>query len=79
VRSGRAVYEAVMGWVRHDVASRKAWLGEVLGVVQMAMLLIGQKLALINYRLPKVHCNSLTCRMRHHPPHNAVIVENPST
>ncbi len=33
--------------------------------------------------LPKVHCNSLTCRhgMRHHPPPNAVIVmvENPST
>ena len=31
VRSERAVYEAVMGWVRHDVASRKAWLGEMLG------------------------------------------------
>ncbi len=38
VRSERAVYEAVMGWVRHDVASRKAWLGEVLGVVRMALL-----------------------------------------
>ena len=38
VRSERAVYEAVMGWVRHDVGSRKAWLGEVLGVVRMALL-----------------------------------------
>ena len=38
MRSERAVYEAVMGWVRHDVASRKAWLGEVLGVVRMALL-----------------------------------------
>ncbi len=27
-----------MGWVRHDVASRKALLGEVLGVVRMALL-----------------------------------------
>jgi hypothetical protein len=38
VRSEQAVYEAVMGWVRHDVASRRAWLGEVLGVVRMALL-----------------------------------------
>ena len=38
MRSEQAVYEAVMGWVRHDVASRKAWLGEVLGVVRMALL-----------------------------------------
>jgi N-acetylneuraminic acid mutarotase len=38
VRSERAVYEAVMGWVRHDVASRKAWLGEVLGAMRMALL-----------------------------------------
>ncbi len=38
VRSERAVYEAVMGWVRHDVWSRKAWLGEMLGVVRMALL-----------------------------------------
>ena len=29
---------AVMGWVRHDVGSRKAWLGEVLGAVRMALL-----------------------------------------
>ena len=27
-----------MGWVQHDVGSRKAWLGEVLGVVRMALL-----------------------------------------
>jgi hypothetical protein len=38
VRSERAVYEAVMGWVRHDVGSRKVWLGEVLGAVRMALL-----------------------------------------
>jgi hypothetical protein len=38
VRSERAVYEAVMGWVRHDVASRKAWLGEMLGAVRMGLL-----------------------------------------
>jgi hypothetical protein len=38
VRSERAVYEAVMGWVRHDVGSRKAWLGEVLAEVRMALL-----------------------------------------
>jgi hypothetical protein len=38
VRSERAVYEAVMGWVRHDVASQKVWLGEVLGVVRMALM-----------------------------------------
>jgi hypothetical protein len=38
VRSERAVYEAGMGWVRHDVGSRKARLGEVLGVVRMALL-----------------------------------------
>ena len=36
--SERAVYEAVMGWVRHDVGPRKAWLGEVLGAVRMALL-----------------------------------------
>ncbi len=38
MRSERAVYEAVMGWVRHDVGSRKAWLGEMLGAVRMALL-----------------------------------------
>ena len=38
VRSERVVYEAVMGWVRHDVGSRKAWLGEMLGAVRMALL-----------------------------------------
>ncbi len=38
VRSEQAVYEAVMGWVRHDAASRKAWLGEVLGAVRMGLL-----------------------------------------
>ena len=38
VRSEQAVYEAVMGWVRHDAASRKGWLGEVLGVVRMGLL-----------------------------------------
>ena len=27
-----------MGWVRHHVGSRKAWLGEVLGAVRMALL-----------------------------------------
>ena len=27
-----------MGWVRHDVGPRKAWLGEVLGAVRMALL-----------------------------------------
>ncbi len=37
VRSERVVYEAVMGWVRHDVGSRKAWLGEVLDAVRMAL------------------------------------------
>jgi hypothetical protein len=40
---------------------------------------IGQKLAQVSHWLPKVHCNGLTCRMRHHPPPNAVIVESPST
>ncbi len=39
VRSERAVCEAVMAAVpRHDVGSQKAWLGEVLGAVRMAML-----------------------------------------
>ena len=38
VWSERAVYEAVMGWVRHDVGSRKAWLGEMLGAVRMALM-----------------------------------------
>jgi hypothetical protein len=38
VRSEQAVYEAVMGWVRHDAESRKGWLGEVLGVVRMGLL-----------------------------------------
>ena len=38
VRSEQAVYEAVMGWVRHDVGSRKAWLGEMLGAVRMELL-----------------------------------------
>jgi hypothetical protein len=34
---------------------------------------------LTSHWLPQVHCNSLLCRMRHHPPPNAVIVlENPS-
>jgi hypothetical protein len=33
----RAVYEAVMGWVWHDVGQRKALLGEVLGAVRMAL------------------------------------------
>ena len=36
--SERAVYEAVMGWVRHDVGTRKVWLGEMLGAVRMAQL-----------------------------------------
>jgi hypothetical protein len=38
VRSEQVVYEAVMGWVRRDEGSRKAWLGEVLGAVRMALL-----------------------------------------
>jgi N-acetylneuraminic acid mutarotase len=38
VQSERAVYEAVMGWMRHDVASRKVWLGDVLGAVRMSLL-----------------------------------------
>ena len=38
VRDERAVYEAVMGWVRHDVGSREVWLGEVLSVVRMGLL-----------------------------------------
>ena len=38
VRSERAVCEAVMGWVRHDLGSRRGWLGEVLGVVRMGLL-----------------------------------------
>jgi hypothetical protein len=38
VRSERAVCEAVMGWVRHDVGTRKVWLGEMLGVVRMGLL-----------------------------------------
>ena len=38
VRSERVVYEAVMGWVRHDMGSRKAWLGEMLGAVRMGLL-----------------------------------------
>jgi hypothetical protein len=38
VRSEQVVYEAVMGWVRHDAASRKGWLGEVLGAVRMGLL-----------------------------------------
>jgi hypothetical protein len=32
------VYEAVMGWVPHDIWSRKAWLGEMLGAVRMELL-----------------------------------------
>ena len=36
--SERAVYEAVMGWVRHDVGTRTVWLGELLGAVRMALL-----------------------------------------
>ena len=28
----------MIGWVRHEVGSRKAWLGEVLGAVRMALL-----------------------------------------
>ena len=32
VRSEQVVYEAVIGWVRHDATARKAWLGEVLAV-----------------------------------------------
>ena len=27
-----------MGWVRHDVGTRKVWLGEILGAVRMALL-----------------------------------------
>ena len=34
----REVYEAAMGWVRHDAELRKGWLGEVLGAVRMALL-----------------------------------------
>ena len=37
VRSELAVYEAVMGWVRHDAGARTVWLGEVLGAVRMAL------------------------------------------
>ena len=37
VRDERTVYEAVIGWVRHE-GSRKAWLVEVLGAVRMALL-----------------------------------------
>jgi kelch-like protein 18 len=38
VRSEQVMYEAVMGWVPHDAGLRKAWLGEVLGAVRMALL-----------------------------------------
>jgi hypothetical protein len=38
VRSERVVYEAVISWVLHDEASRKAWLGEMLGAVRLALL-----------------------------------------
>jgi hypothetical protein len=38
VRSERVVYEAAMGWVRHDAASRQELLGEVLSAVRMALL-----------------------------------------
>ena len=36
--SERAVYEAVMGWVRHELGTRKVWLGEMLAAVRMALL-----------------------------------------
>ena len=38
VWSEETVYEAVMGWVRHDLPSRKAALDEVLSAVRMALL-----------------------------------------
>ena len=42
MRSERVVYEAVLGCVRHDAGSqargRKAWVGEMLGAVRMALL-----------------------------------------
>ncbi len=37
-RTERAVYEAVMAWVRHDAGSRSGSLGEVLSAVRMALL-----------------------------------------
>ena len=38
VRSEQAVYEAVMGWVRHDEGSRRESVGAVLSAVRMALL-----------------------------------------
>ena len=38
VRSEQAVYEAVMGWVRHDEVSRCESVGAVLSAVRMALL-----------------------------------------
>jgi hypothetical protein len=38
VRSEQAVYEAVMGWVRHDEGSRRESVGVVVSAVRMALL-----------------------------------------
>ena len=38
VRSEQVVYEAVMGWVRHDEGSRRESVGAVLSAVRMALL-----------------------------------------
>jgi N-acetylneuraminic acid mutarotase len=38
VRSEEEVFEAVMGWVRADIASRKDRIGEVLGPVRLGLL-----------------------------------------
>ena len=38
VHSEVVVYEAVMGWVRSDIATRTAALGEVLGAVRLGLL-----------------------------------------
>ena len=38
VRSEQAVYEAVMGWVRHDEGVRRESVGTVLSAVRMALL-----------------------------------------
>jgi len=41
VRSEQAVYEAVMGWVRHDEGSRRESVGAVLSVVRIGLLPVG--------------------------------------
>jgi N-acetylneuraminic acid mutarotase len=38
VRSEQAVYEAVMGWVRHDEGARRESVGAVLSAVRMSLL-----------------------------------------